>query len=364
MRVWEAVLGFFLFLAMYGATGFYPVWRALNWTFFQNEMSVPIAVAISLPVFVIFVFDHLIEGIFLLHTVNSITLNMLGVLVHLLFPTIIAEVIFVSTKASAEAKQIAELAIIGYSVLMTVVGLFVGSALHVKRIEIESEKVTEEFTIAHLSDVHIGSRKKGWMEKVVNTVNELRPDYIMISGDLVDRSSMWEEGRALADACVPIHACMGNHDYIDFYTDMRRNSEKMILLRGSSVKANNNMNVIGVQDFTSPSQMVAELNLVLENHKITNETFNVLLCHKPFGVQEVANTNIDLMLSGHTHAGQYFIMNWLVKLQFPRSAGLYKVGDLTLYVNPASGTWGPHSRTSGRNTVALIHVKPKKSIGS
>ena len=62
------------------------------------------------------------------------------------------------------------------------------------------------------------------------------------------------------------------------------------------------------------------------------------------------------MLSGHTHNGQIFPFNWLVRQQFRWIQGMHRDGDSHLYVSPGTGTWGPVMRLGSRNEITCIDL--------
>jgi predicted MPP superfamily phosphohydrolase len=70
----------------------------------------------------------------------------------------------------------------------------------------------------------------------------------------------------------------------------------------------------------------------------------VLLAHQPRAVYDAMQHGIGLQLSGHTHGGQIWPFNWLVRLQQPLVKGLEKFGNVWLYVNSGTGYWGPPMR--------------------
>jgi predicted MPP superfamily phosphohydrolase len=86
------------------------------------------------------------------------------------------------------------------------------------------------------------------------------------------------------------------------------------------------------------------------------DLFNLLIVHKPSIWKKVSN-NANLMLSGHTHNGQIFPFNFVVKLQFPQNYGLYKNKKNHLYVSSGSATWGPKIRIGSNNEIIHIELK-------
>jgi predicted MPP superfamily phosphohydrolase len=73
---------------------------------------------------------------------------------------------------------------------------------------------------------------------------------------------------------------------------------------------------------------------------------------------------VDLMLSGHTHNGQIFPFNYLVRQQFARIKGLYQSESAYLYVNSGTGTWGPLMRLGTRNEISCFDLVPHPSAST
>ena len=69
--------------------------------------------------------------------------------------------------------------------------------------------------------------------------------------------------------------------------------------------------------------------------------------------------NVDLMLSGHTHNGQIFPFNFIVKIQFPEIYGLYRENRNSLYVSSGVSTWGPKIRIGSQNELVQINLIKK-----
>jgi hypothetical protein len=95
------------------------------------------------------------------------------------------------------------------------------------------------------------------------------------------------------------------------------------------------------------------------------ENFNfeepsILLYHSPFEAGQAKQAGIDLMLSGHTHAGQMFPFNVLTKIIFRGDDyGLHENGDFTIYTSSGLGTWGPTMRTFARPEIVVITFENK-----
>jgi predicted MPP superfamily phosphohydrolase len=83
----------------------------------------------------------------------------------------------------------------------------------------------------------------------------------------------------------------------------------------------------------------------------------VLLAHQPRAIHEAARLGVDVQLSGHTHGGQIWPWNYMVKLQQPYVAGLVKHGETHLYVSSGTGYWGPPMRLGTTPEITKIVLK-------
>ena len=85
----------------------------------------------------------------------------------------------------------------------------------------------------------------------------------------------------------------------------------------------------------------------------------MVVVHKPSLWKYIKN-EANLMLSGHTHNGQIFPFNFLVKLKFPEIYGLYSKNNNFLYVSSGVATWGPKIRIGSKNEIIQIQLLKKK----
>ena len=210
-------------------------------------------------------------------------------------------------------------------------------------------------TIAHLSDLHIGSTFTGeWLEEVVRRTNELNPDFTLITGDLADGTPE-RIGRLLQPvtrlrARYDVVISVGNHDY---YSGLRpwvetwKSWGMTVLLnehREYEVKGRNVV-IAAVTDpcavlFRSldPSMGAPDIRKALDG---AGEGLRILMSHRPGQAEQNAALGCHLQLSGHTHGGQFFFLFPLVtRLNNGFRSGLYRAGSMPLYVSPGTGMWG------------------------
>ncbi|MFH0760245.1 MAG: metallophosphoesterase [Bacteroidota bacterium] len=264
-------------------------------------------------------------------------------------------------------KFIYLLSVVGLFGLFSVIGYFRFSHPSVRQFTLEIPKgdmLVGNLNLAVASDVHLGNViRKGRLKKYVALLNRQDADVILFAGDLVDHSmrpvevqKMDEELRTLK-ARYGVYAVFGNHEYygnvaraIDFYA-----RSGIILLRDTAVTVDNRFVLIGRDDISrrhrKPLQEILtgiDRNLPL-----------ILLDHHPFRLDDAQNNDIDLQISGHTHDGQFFPLNYLVRKMFPLGYGYKKEGNTHYYVSSGLGLWAAPIRIGTRSEIVLITIQSK-----
>jgi predicted MPP superfamily phosphohydrolase len=233
------------------------------------------------------------------------------------------------------------------------VGGFVNAQLlHVRRVAVPGPAAIAGQTIVQISDVHIGSRSPHLLKRIVARVNALQPDHVVITGDLVDFAGISRTELApLGEFSTAAYFAIGNHErYVDLAAiDERLRALGLIVLRDQAVTSGA-FQFIGIDDVDSAARIPAALSRV----DLSAAHYSVLLYHRPDGFEAAADKGIDLMLAGHTHAGQLIPFNLIVKRVYPRLRGLFELNGSRLYVSPGTGTWGPILRIGSRSEITLI----------
>jgi len=224
--------------------------------------------------------------------------------------------------------------------------------LHVRELEVSAPAALAGTRLAQISDVHVGSRSGRFLRRVVRRVNATRPDYVLITGDLIDfeNISVAEIG-SLAELEAPAYFIIGNHER---YVDLDAICERLTSL-GVHVIRDGTVTLPGIQlvgiDDAEPKSQVSR---VLRSLEPAPDAFRILLYHRPDGAEDAARWGAHLMLCGHTHNGQIVPFNYVVRRVFPRIQGRYDVDGMQLYVSPGTGTWGPVLRLGSRSEISLI----------
>ena len=214
----------------------------------------------------------------------------------------------------------------------------------------------ESLRIVQLSDIHLGPTIKGdYLQGIVERCNELEPDLVVITGDLVDGlTSMLQDDVAPLTALQSRHGTYfvtGNHEY---YWDAIAWSELLQSL-GVHVLTNEHriirhadarLLLAGVTDYSAARYVSRHVSDVEQARRNAGPAdLAILLAHQPKSAFAGAAAGYDLQLSGHIHGGQFFPWNLAIGLVQPFTTGLHRVNRrMWLYVSAGTGYWGPPNR--------------------
>ncbi|TLD80619.1 metallophosphoesterase [Helicobacter sp. MIT 11-5569] len=213
-----------------------------------------------------------------------------------------------------------------------------------------------KMTAAQISDLHIGRLiEENVVRKIVEQTNALKPDFIVLTGDIVDTevSKVPKAIEALAQLKAPlgVYFILGNHEYFHSIKPLMQalKSHGIVVLENACVqlqKGETKINLAGVYDLFGRRINALEPNLEETLKSRIPQSPLILLAHQPkFAFEVKEEHHVDLILSGHTHGGQIFPFSLLVKLEHPYLKGLYQHSKNTqIYVNRGTGFWGPPMR--------------------
>ena len=244
------------------------------------------------------------------------------------------------------------------------------------------------YRIVQFSDLHIetlGSAGR-YLPEWVDRINSLHPDLIVFTGDLVNRQGgelpPFMDELSRLSATDGVYSVLGNHDYGDYYhwtspADQAKTLQKLIadeghmgwhMLNNRSVylhRGNDSIALIGVENWGMPP--FPQYGRLDEAYPARNDsTFKILLSHNPLHWRHevIPRTDIDLTLSGHTHAMQ-LKLGWkgfefsLAEPMYPEWRGLYVApdGHHKLYVNEGIGCVFLPIRIGARPEITIITLK-------
>ncbi len=260
--------------------------------------------------------------------------------------------------------------VLGFAVMLTIAGAWLANDFKVSVIEIPIAGLKQDVTLMHMPDIHLGHhRGRAYLEKIVATTNRYKPDLVLINGDLIDSNAALKPDvlSPLSGFEVPVYFTSGNHEH---YVDTPK-AYSMIESLGVRILHNQVVQTHGIQlvglDYMNADENTFDMHAVnkltikaeLPKISLNAEQPVVLVHHSPVGLEYVVAAGVDLMLSGHTHAGQIFPATLINHLIFPLNQGLHHKGDTTFFVSQGAGTYGPRMRLGSSNEINFIKLKVK-----
>jgi len=263
--------------------------------------------------------------------------------------------------------------------------------IEVREVEMAFENLPDAFDgyrIVQWSDAHLGTYngRRAIVERQINTINALNADMICFTGDLVSRET--NEALPYRDLLARLHApdgvfsVLGNHDYDDYVhwdsenakradckalCDLQTAAGWQLLNNSHTVikRGDDQIVIIGTENY---GDHIGDKrgNITSAYSAPRDGNFKIELQHNPYAwrANTLPNSNVDLMLAGHTHAWQLMLTlgNWRwspASLRYPEWGGAYCEGDQWLYVNIGTGMVGPPMRIGATPEITLITLKKK-----
>lgn len=239
---------------------------------------------------------------------------------------------------------------------------------------VESSKLTSRHTFAYLADLHVGTAQQlASLEDVVAQIREAQPDFVILGGDVSDEktSAEWLERayELLGTIDAPTYFVYGNHDRQPSaslvggatYTDdelvatIERNG--ITVLVDEYVVLSDDIVLLGREDISAGEARQTGDVLAAQNPDAS--AFLIVADHQPYGDEDdVAALHADLQVSGHTHAGQLFPLQFVYNAVGLPAYGAYQLGGSSLWVSSGEAGWGYPLRTEARSTWNLITLEP------
>jgi uncharacterized protein len=221
--------------------------------------------------------------------------------------------------------------------------------------------------IVAASDIHLGTIiGKSRFDKIVSMINGLNPDIVLLPGDIVDEDlkpvineNLGESLRSIKTK-YGVFAVTGNHEYIGGAENaVKYLSENGVrFLRDEAIVINHTAYLVGRED-RSASQFGGKRRKPLAEIMtgVDLEYPVIMMDHQPFGLKDARNAGIDLQLSGHTHDGQIWPLNYITDAVYEKSWGYLEFDSTHIYISNGVGTWGPPVRVGNRPEIIHITLK-------
>jgi predicted MPP superfamily phosphohydrolase len=375
----RAVVVLTLVLTVYSGINYYIGWHLTQWF---DAIGFSYKPALFWTVFGIIVYGYIGSRFPLPHILKPVgrLLKVVGSYYVFVFEIgflllLIADVVGFVVKLVGGDTQVYTVFMGSVIIVVLILMLIFGSrnawSTIIRKHELEINKrvtgTNKKWTIAVASDIHLGNvvgRKH--IRRLVARMNAMKPDLILLPGDIIDdtiepfirnqMSSILGELKAKHG----VYAVLGNHEYygghMDQYID-EMNKIGIKVLRDETVEIAGVLYVAGRKDKTAESAdpsgrlKVSDLLSPLDLDKPV-----ILMDHQPTKFQQAVEAGADIMLSGHTHRGQFFPNHLLTKRLFELDWGYMRKGAMHVIVSSGFGTWGPPIRIGSRSEIIQLEI--------
>lgn len=279
---------------------------------------------------------------------------------------------FITTNIE-KTKRVTALVVLVF-VIITVAGGYINTrTINTRTFKFRIGKHAGELSslnIVMASDLHLGTiLGRSFLNDFVNKINALKPDIILLAGDVIDedinpviKNNVGEELVRL-NSKYGVFAITGNHEYIGGVETAVQylTAHSINVLRDRYEKVAGSFYVVGRED-RSIRQFAGKQRKNLKEilTGIDKSLPIIMMDHQPFGLNEAFENGIDLQLSGHTHNGQLWPINFIIEKIYDLAWGYEVRGDTHYYVSCGVGGWGPPIRTGSRPEIVNFKIKFKE----
>lgn len=202
-----------------------------------------------------------------------------------------------------------------------------------------------------MSDLHLGNLLgRRWLEARVAQVQAQQPDLVVLLGDIFEghgktQAELFPVLRRLS-APLGVWVVPGNHEFHHRHdgSELLIEAAGFQLMRNRWVEVRPGLIMAGIDDLTAIRRSGQGGDPISKALAGRPPGATILLSHTPWQTDKAAKAGVSLMLSGHTHGGQIWPFDYVVKRAYPLLEGRYEVDGMTLIVCRGTGTWGPRMR--------------------
>ncbi|MGE0021665.1 MAG: metallophosphoesterase [Draconibacterium sp.] len=257
--------------------------------------------------------------------------------------------------------------LIGISVLSVLV--VIGGVINLNNTQVTLYEVSvprknsnlEKLRVAFIADFHIHSGVPvSFIEKYVEEVKSLNPDLMLYGGDIVDDKNIHPELEKITGLLKEINprfgvfGVLGNHEFYRGHTDGAFFRQAgIVLLNDSIAQVGDSFVVAGrIDEHFGKRKTVQEIL----GDNIPNLPI-LMLDHRPTQLEEVSKTSVNAQFSGHTHNGQLFPFNFIIKSMYELGWGYKQKVNTHFFVTSGLRLWGPPVKTTGKSEIIVVDFK-------
>lgn len=253
------------------------------------------------------------------------------------------------------------------AVIFLSVSIVVGGIINLNTIRISEYSITvprknsniDHLKVVFVADFHLQQNfPQKFVDQYVKKVNALQPDLMLYGGDIVEGFRTNGSLEKFESILVSIHSKYGSYGVLGNHDSFGRRGQGsffrnsgITLLRDSLVRIDSSFILAGRIDQQRGRKSVNE---ILGNTSLDLPI--LLLDHRPTELEETSQTPVDVQFSGHTHNGQLFPLNYILRTMYELTWGYKKIRNTHFFVTSGLRLWGPPVKTAGKSEIMLIKI--------
>jgi predicted MPP superfamily phosphohydrolase len=349
----------------------YVFWRTASVPFIDRHVPRKILIGAGVILWAIFFFGRVVghggTGV-LAGTLEFLGMNWMAVLFLTFIPLLAIDLAtlfgFLMPRLSSSLRGWALLV----GVVLSVIAFFQGLRPPViEKYEVSLPGLPDSMdgtVLVALSDMHLGSQLgERWLAARIDQVKAERPDFVVLLGDIFEGHGPPENKLIVTlkqlYAPLGIWAVPGNHEFHGGGDMSLFEEVNFKLLRTGWAEVRPGLVLAGVDDFTARRRSGQGGNPISQALVGRPPGATILLSHTPWQAERAAKAGVGLMLSGHTHGGQIWPFDYMVRSRYPLLEGRYEVDGMTVVVCRGTGTWGPRMRLWRPSEILRVTLRGK-----
>jgi hypothetical protein len=214
--------------------------------------------------------------------------------------------------------------------------------------------------VVFVSDFHL---QEGtgihFVEKFVKMVGDINPDLILFGGDIIegDRESenleKIEKLLRSISAKYRVFGVNGNHEHYAGQDKGGFSGKAGIQLLSDSVVVIDHSFILAGRNDAHVRTRKSAADLL---QSVTDSLPIILIDHRPTEIDQISRSRANVAFSGHTHDGQLFPINLIIRRVYELSYGYLKKGNTHFFVSSGIRLWGPPVRTTAKSEIVVVDI--------
>lgn len=304
--------------------------------------------------------------------------NTIIILVHLVIFWMLFHLLCIPLrrrKNAVVARSTAGCCAILFTIIFLAIGWYNCNHISQTNYTLHTEKSVGDIRIAQISDAHLGTTFSGEeFAQAIEQISEAKPDVLVVTGDFVDDSTSLEdmqkgcEALGHAQTTYGVFFVFGNHDK-GFFPERRGyagddliaalEKNNVTVLQDESVLIDDRFYLIGRQDQIEERQGNGRKSMTELVDNLDHSKYEIVLDHQPCDYESQSKSGVDLVLSGHTHGGQFFPLNYLnTFVSANEQVYGHEMRDNTHFiVSSGIGNWSMQFKTGCISEFVIVDIR-------